>query len=64
MDLNEKVELLDVIQLNKSLLGMVELDEKARANADVLKDNKLDGSDSLVILRYLVSLVKELPVTE
>jgi hypothetical protein len=64
VDLNEKVELLDVIQLNKSLLGMVELDEKARVNADVLKDSKLDGSDSLVILRYLVSLVKELPVTE
>jgi len=54
---NGKVELLDVIELNKNLLGMVQLDKQGVANADVNNDKVVDGSDSLLILKSLVSLV-------
>ena len=63
VDENGKVELLDVIQLNKNLLGMVELTDNGRTNADVNIDTKVTGDDSLLILKSLVSLVT-LPVTE
>ena len=54
---NGKVELLDVIELNKNLLGMVQLDAQGMKNADVNNDKAVDGSDSLLILKSLVSLV-------
>ncbi|MBQ8079776.1 MAG: hypothetical protein IJ236_07475 [Oscillospiraceae bacterium] len=61
-DGNGKVELLDVILLNKNLLGMEKLEDKSMANADVNLDKKVDGTDSLLILKSLVSLVT-LPYT-
>ena len=62
-DANGKVELNDVIALNKNLLGMVKLSDKGAKNADVNLDKKVDGTDSLFILKSLVSLVT-LPVKE
>ena len=61
MDENGAVELLDVILLNKNLLGMEKLTDKGAANANVNSDALVDGSDSLLILKSLVSLVT-LPV--
>ena len=61
-DGNGQVELLDVILLNKNLLGMEKLEDKSMANADVNLDKKVDGTDSLLILKSLVSLVT-LPYT-
>lgn len=62
VDENGAVELLDVILLNKSLLGVEKLTTQAQQNADVDQNNKLDSADSLYILQYTVSLVTELPV--
>ncbi|MBR1899001.1 MAG: beta-mannosidase [Oscillospiraceae bacterium] len=64
VDENGKVELLDVIQLNKNLLGMVELTDNGRTNADVNIDTKVTGDDSLLILKSLVSLVTLPAVTK
>ena len=61
VDENGKVELLDVVMLNKNLLGLVKIGTQAQANADVNIDTKVDGTDSLLILKSLVSLVT-LPV--
>ena len=60
-DCNGTVALLDVILLNKNLLGMVELSEEGAVNADVDLSGKPDSTDSLYILQSLVSLVT-LPV--
>ncbi len=57
VDGNGKVELLDVIMLNKNLLGMVKLTDDGTKNADVNGDSLVDGTDSLFILKSLVSLV-------
>ncbi|MBR1899348.1 MAG: glycoside hydrolase family 9 protein [Oscillospiraceae bacterium] len=61
VDCNEKVELLDVITLNKNMLGMLKLTDEGTANADVDLNKKVDTTDSLYILQSLVSLVT-LPV--
>ncbi|MBQ8079301.1 MAG: hypothetical protein IJ236_05050, partial [Oscillospiraceae bacterium] len=60
-DCNGKLELLDFILLNKNLLGMEKLSDKGAKNADVNIDTAVDGTDSLYILKSLVSLVT-LPV--
>ena len=57
VDCNGAVELLDVITLNKNLLGITKLDDKGSANADVDCSDVVDGTDSLLILKSIVSLV-------
>ena len=60
-DCNGKVELLDIILLNKNLLGMEKLSERGAANADVDRNKSIDSNDALYILKSTVSLVT-LPV--
>ena len=64
VDGNGQIELLDVVTLNKNLLGLVSLDTRARRLADVDQNDLVDGSDSLYILRFLVSLIESLPVQQ
>ncbi len=56
------VDVLDVILLNKALLGGAELTDEGERNADVDKDGTPGPSDSLSILKYLVKLIDKLPV--
>ena len=58
---NDEVNLLDVIGLNKNLLGIEILTPQGVRNADVDLNGRVDGSDSLLILKSIVSLVT-LPV--
>lgn len=60
IDGNGAIELLDVITLNKNLLGLQQLDESQQKAADVNADDSLDSSDSLLILRYIVHLEDKL----
>lgn len=57
-----KVNILDVITLNKNLLVGEPLDAASQKAADALRDGKLDAKDSLTILKYTVGLVTTLPV--
>lgn len=56
------VDIMDVIALNKFLLGSSDLTKAAQRNADVNADQKLDGSDSLNILKYVLEIIPELPI--
>ena len=56
LDGNETIDLLDVIALNKSLLGLQQLEASEQKAADVNADGHVDSSDSLLILRYMVHL--------
>ena len=60
VDGNGAIDLLDVITLNKNLLGLQQLDESQQKAADVNADDSLDSSDSLLILRYTVHLEDKL----
>ena len=61
-DANEdgKVDILDVIVVNKSLLGAMSLSNQGKLNADVNKNNKPDSDDALQILKHVVGLIKSL----
>ncbi len=57
VDLDEKINILDVIVLNKNLLGKEPLTAPQKTNADVDKSGEPDSNDSLTILKYIVGLV-------
>lgn len=61
-DANEdgRIDILDVIVVNKSLLGAMSLSNQAKLNADVNKNNKPDSDDALQILKHVVGLIKSL----
>ncbi len=61
-DCSGKVDILDVISLNKALLGGGALTKEGEAQADVDLDGKPSPADSLSILKYLVKLIDKLPV--
>lgn len=60
-DVNEDgaVDILDVILLNKFLLGAQTLSDQARLNADVMNDGSIDSTDSLSILKCVVRLIEQ-----
>ena len=58
-----QVDIMDVIRMNKFLLGNIELDEKGKKNADVDCNGVQNSEDSLNILKFVVENIKTLPVT-
>jgi hypothetical protein len=56
------VNILDVIALNKSLMGSSSLTAQGATNSDVDLDGTPTASDSLNIMRYVVKLISQLPV--
>ncbi len=59
---DDAIDIMDVIALNKYILGSMKLDDQAKANADADGNGTLDSTDSLNILKYVVELITELPV--
>ena len=62
VDNNGKVDILDVIALNKNLLTGDYISEDGKLNADVDRNGAINETDSLNILKYLVELIDKLPV--
>ncbi len=62
VNVDGKVNVLDVIMLNKNLLGGEEISKIGALNADVDRDGTPSVADSLNILKYMISLVEKLPV--
>jgi len=61
VDENGQVNILDVITLNRNLLGKDTISETQKTAADVDLSGTPDSNDSLLILKYIVGLVKSLP---
>ena len=51
------IDIMDVIAINKYLLGSAMLDDAHQKAADVDGSNQVDSSDSLTILKYVVELI-------
>ncbi|MBR0485721.1 MAG: beta-mannosidase [Oscillospiraceae bacterium] len=64
VDASGTVDILDVITLNKNLLGKEDISETQQKAADVNLSGKPDSADGLIIMKYIVGLVTELPVKE
>lgn len=59
VDLSGEVDILDIISLNKSILGKEVLDEQQQKNADVNQNGTPDSTDSQLILKYIVGMITE-----
>lgn len=67
VNLDGKVDLTDVIVLNKYLAGMMDLSEEAVKNANCDhrgSSTTPDDSDASTLMQYVILVVKKLPVTE
>ena len=62
--LDKTVDIMDVIALNRYLLGSLKLDAEQKANADVAQDGKYDATDSLTLLKFVVEILESLPVKD
>ncbi len=60
VDLNGKVEILDVIALSKGLMGAVKLTQEQVDVSDCNADQIVNSTDALMILKYLVKIVESL----
>ena len=58
-DLSGKIDILDVITVNKAILSKESLSAQQLTNADVNRNQKPDAADSLMIMKYIVGLVTE-----
>lgn len=57
VNLDGTVDILDVIAINKFLLGSVTFEESQRICADVDKNGVIDATDSLNILKFVVKIL-------
>ncbi|MDE5754291.1 MAG: dockerin type I repeat-containing protein [Oscillospiraceae bacterium] len=55
-----EVGILDVVLMNRVVVGVERMDESQRRAADVDGDGKLTLSDSMKVLQYIVGLITEL----
>lgn len=60
--LDGAVDIMDVIALNKFLLGSETLSDEAKTAGDADGNGSLDSTDSLNILKFVVEIVSELPI--
>ena len=61
VNLDGSINILDVITLNKAILGKESLTDEQRRCADVDASGKPDSSDSLNIMKYIVKLIDKFP---
>lgn len=63
INLDGKVDLLDVVTINKALASIITLTEIQTGNADVFYDGRVDDQDAALLMQYVAFIVKELPQT-
>ncbi|MGN0584896.1 MAG: cohesin domain-containing protein [Ruminococcus sp.] len=62
LNLDETVSMVDVVYLNKFNAGIIKFNDQQTANADCVFDGKIDSSDSMALLKYMVNKVTSLPL--
>ncbi|MDE5753373.1 MAG: cellulose 1,4-beta-cellobiosidase [Oscillospiraceae bacterium] len=64
-DVNGKVEILDVVLMNRVYVGVDTISDQGKLNADTDQDSKISLSDSMNVLKLLVHLLeqKDFPIT-
>ncbi len=59
LNLDDKLDILDVIILNQSIIGKESLTTIQKLTADANKDNKIDATDSLAIMKAIVGIFEK-----
>ncbi len=62
VNLDGDIDVLDVIMLNKNLLGGVSLNDEQTDAADAFNDSLIDSTDSLCIMKHIIGLLETIPV--
>lgn len=62
VNLDGKIDLSDVVLLNKAVAGAVTLTGEAKSNSECVADGALSADDSMALLQFLVHLVDKLPL--
>ena len=60
VNLDGEVSIMDVIAINRYLLGVSQLGSKAKQNANVDGNESIDAADSLLILKYALEIIDTL----
>jgi hypothetical protein len=63
VNVDGNVNILDVILINRNLLGSSELSAQGKTNADTDLDGTPTATDALNIMKYVVKLIDSLPVS-
>ncbi len=58
-DDNGEVDILDVITINKAIMGKENLSDKGLANIDFNKNGKPDSNEAMTLLKLIVGLITE-----
>ncbi|MDE5754149.1 MAG: glycoside hydrolase family 9 protein [Oscillospiraceae bacterium] len=58
-DVNGKVEILDVVLMNRVYVGVDKISDEGKLNADTDVDSKISLSDSMNVLKLLVHLLEQ-----
>ncbi|MBR4319377.1 MAG: dockerin type I repeat-containing protein [Oscillospiraceae bacterium] len=53
------IDIMDVITVNKAILGKELLTEEQNIAADVDKNNKVDSNDALLLMKYIVGIITD-----
>ena len=61
INLDNKISLLDIITLNKSITGSVSLNSEQNANADCNGNGSVSADDLISLMKYIVQKVDSLP---
>ena len=56
LDNSGKLDILDVVAINKSILGVKELSKAAQKAADLNGDGRMDADDSLCLLKLVLDI--------
>ena len=57
-----KIDILDIITINKAVLGKEVLTDEQNQAADVNGNNKVDSGDSLMLMKFVVGLIDSFDV--
>lgn len=58
------MSLIDIIQLNKAVVEIIELNEQQTANADCYFDGVIDVKDVEALMKFIVELKASLPYVD
>ena len=61
VNLDDTIDIIDVIALNKYLVGANTFSPDAQKNADVNADDDITSDDSLVLLKHIIGIIPALP---
>ena len=64
VNLDHVVDIMDVIRLNKFILGIVELNDEELAAADIIPNQKIDAQDSLYLLKLILQINQAAPIPD